>query len=411
MKLEVHYDRIYDEAFSDFKEPNKHIQIRRLPNPSLLILKALTQIYNLEDQVTFVPCNSNTLFSTYMKINEKEVSFYRAIFYLEYHGRKIFEEKHNPKKRKSVRISDCATVWKNNGDTVTKIITTIYKEEDIFMDDDTIDKDLFILLKEFQDTFDYFLFMHSSSFEKFTRLICGDGLLNKLMGYLKLQRHKMDLEYKYKHQSLDFMLKRMIFLIHYFCKDNNSESMYSIGNIIGYVYFYSLLSIPLYLLPWDYIDKQMHQKIFNDGNLNMIANVIHKNKSVYFKYLITPMDLSIELGHSDSSFSLLQFETFDFNIACCLDVIEKNPKDNIVTLVPSNDNSPNLPFSGMMNDYRILRNIGCAFFEHIYNTHFYSFVLLKNKLLIEQKIKIIQQYFPTLINKLLQMDREFSSKL
>ncbi|KOB58932.1 hypothetical protein PFHG_00681 [Plasmodium falciparum HB3] len=81
-KIVVIYDEIYDTYRKEQKGKNDYEKILRFFNPAVLIIKVLSEIYNIKDEVEYIPYSSYELVTTQIYINKEKKSLYESLYIL-----------------------------------------------------------------------------------------------------------------------------------------------------------------------------------------------------------------------------------------------------------------------------------------------------------------------------------------
>ncbi|CRH01362.1 conserved Plasmodium protein, unknown function [Plasmodium relictum] len=376
-KIYVIYDEIYDIYIKEKKKKNYYCKILRFLDPSVLILKILSEIYNLNDMIEYVSCSSFQMVMTHTYINGEKKSIYETLLIL-YSINKSKLEINN-------------YIFNNS------LIENI--------DDDTINLNLYYILNEFNDIYEYFLILYKNCYENYTRKFFINKDYNLIKGYIKLQALKNYVSKKYKNVSFDTILNKFIKLLIFFTKIKNDYIQ--IECVIFYVYFYIFLNIPIYLYPWNNISDQLNKRIFNDGNVNMIANIIEKNKNNFFSLIL---NRTVETNK--------YYETYDFNIALFInneyekhDDISLNQDEIVSGDLYINMLSKNKEHFINLNEYNLLKDIGYNSLKQFYIPHFYYLTILKKMFVFNKKMQIMQHLFHVLIKYLINMDKYYKNNI
>ncbi|CRG94759.1 conserved Plasmodium protein, unknown function [Plasmodium gallinaceum] len=378
-KIYVIYDEIYDIYIKEKKKKNCYCKILRFLNPSVLILKVLSEIYNLKDRIEYISCSSFQMVKEHTYINGEKKGIYETLLIL------YSINKSNLKINNNINIFN---------DSLIKNVDT-----------DIIDLNMYHILNEFNDIYEYLLIIYKNCYENYTKKFFINKDYNLIKGYIKLQKFKKYVLKKYKNISFDTILNKFIKLLNLFTKLKNNYKQ--IECIIFYVYFYIFLNIPIYFYPWNNISDNLNKKIFKDGNVNMITNIIEKNKNNFFSCILNRTE-----GTSD------YFETYEFNIA--LFINNEQEKNNEISLnqdkmmpkdLYNNLFCKNNKYFINLSEYNILKEIGYNSLKQFYIPHFYYLIILKKFLIFNKKMQIMQYLFHILTKSLIKIDEYYKNNI
>ncbi|CAA9989583.1 conserved Plasmodium protein, unknown function [Plasmodium knowlesi strain H] len=395
-KIYVIYDEIYDTHRKEKRRRNYYCKIVRFPNPQVLIIRALSEVYNLKDRVEYLPRSYHFgVLNTHSYFNGEKRSVYETLLLMHALSGKG-ELAKNASAEAGVNPTSEGTneKGKNDATALTKVGST-RKPEDLY---------LFHILSELQQVYEYLFYLYGKCYQKYTRLFFINLNYNLVGGFIKLQYVNSRMSSKYKNVSLDNMLNRLIKLLHFFSYLGKNYDR--IECIVLYVYFYTFLCVPICFYPWGWPNFDLlSRKILKDGNVNMIINHVYANRRSLFSMLLNITEEST--GY---------FETYDFNLAILMNEVAgvsdnlnlRNDDrhgpyyiDNNSALFEKKEDYINL------SEYRLLKDIGYNSLMQLYKPHFYHLTVLRRTFLFHSKMKVILFFLRLLAERLVEMDRHY----
>ncbi|SCM12187.1 conserved Plasmodium protein, unknown function [Plasmodium chabaudi adami] len=412
-KLYVMYDNIYD-AYLKENRKDYFTRILRFPNPSILIIKALCELYNITDKVEYVSCDSNyEVIKTHSYFNGEKKSVYETlhIIYAISKETKPSTLQNNPKDNNASQKLDS---------TQNDMNLRIY-----------------YILNEFNEVYEYFLFLCKQIYDNYTYNFFVNSNYNIIKGYIKLQYIKSYVSKKFNNVSFETILNKFIKLLKLFNK--LEQNCMQIDCVVFYVYFYAFLNIPIHLYPWNCdnnLNDTLYRKILNNGNMNTIIDKVKTNKQIFFSHILT--------GTNDVENNY--YETYDFNTAIFLsnqkkidtpkeavkdegnkkkneeEKEEKKKKKKSAQANTDNkkpidnahkDNSfyENTEDYIILNEYNTLKYIGYNTMKQFYLPHFYYLTILKKSYFISVKMKTIYNFFSNIAIRIIDIDKNFEKTL
>ncbi|KJP88422.1 hypothetical protein AK88_01874 [Plasmodium fragile] len=397
-KIYVIYDKIYDTHRKENKRRNYYCKIVRFPNPQVLIIRALSEVYNLKDRVEYLPRSYPFgVLNTHCYFNGKKRSVYETLLLM--HALKSKRESAKSVRGESrVNPRNEEKNYKGNNDT-----TTLTKEGSARKPEDLY---LFHILNEVHQVYEYFFYVYGTCYQKYTRQFFVNINLkyNLVRGFIKLQYVNDHMSRKYKNVSLDSMLNRLIKLLNLLSQLGKNYER--VECIVLYVYFYTFLCVPICFYPWGYPNfDRLSRKILNDGNVNMIINHVHANKKSLFSLLLHTTEEPT--GY---------FETYDFNIAILANEVDGG-SDNLHPRIDDQNYPCYLGHNtslfekkeGYINlsEYRLLKDIGYNSLGQLYKPYFYHLKVLRRTFLFHTKMEIIMFFLRLLAEQVIEMDRHY----
>ncbi|GAB68022.1 hypothetical protein PCYB_125880 [Plasmodium cynomolgi strain B] len=403
-KIYVIYDEIYDTHRKEKRRRNYYCKIVRFPNPRVLIIRALSEVYNLKDRVEYLPRSYHFgVLNTHSYFNGEKRSVYETLLLMHalngkrelaksVSGEAGVSPRNEGKNYQGIHHSNEGTndqgmnpsnegtndQGNNDATALTKVRRT-RKHEDLY---------LFHILNEAHQVYEYFFYLYGKCYQKYTRQFFVNINLNYnlVRGFIKLQYMNDHMSRKYKNVSLDSMLNRLIKLLHLFSQLGKNYER--VECIVLYVYFYTFLCVPICFYPWGCPNfDRLSRKILNDGNVNMIINYVHANKKSLFSLLLN-------ITEESSGY----FETYDFNLAILMNEVAGG-SDNLqlryddrngpcylghnAALFERNEGYINL------SEYRLLKDIGYNSLRQLYKPHFYHLTVLRRTFLFHRKMEVI----------------------
>ncbi|KAI4836721.1 hypothetical protein MKS88_004524 [Plasmodium brasilianum] len=389
-KIYVIYDEIYDTYRKEKRGRNYYQKIIRYPNPLVLIVRVLTELYNLKDKVEYISCSSYEIIKPYSYFNGEKKSIYETLFLIY-----SMNNKNDLQMENSYMTIDSDVC---NGD---RIIPSKNIAIGVHMD-----IRLFHILSEFHDIYEYFLFLYKNCYENYTRQFFINSNYNILKGYIKLYYMTNYINKKFRNISFDTILNKFIKLLNIFIQGD--KNYLEIEYIIFYVYFYVFLNIPMPIYPWDDNSRNdiLSRKILKDGNINTIISQVQSSKNNFFSYIINNSTIDTN-GY---------YETCDFNIAILL-INEKEVKNSALINGDSSENVPNKKQYNFffekkdkyinLNEYILYKNIGYNSLKQFYKPHFYYLTILKKMFVFHNKMKIMQYFFHESAIRVVDMDKYY----
>ncbi|SOV19617.1 conserved Plasmodium protein, unknown function [Plasmodium sp. gorilla clade G2] len=394
-KIVVIYDEIYDTYRKEQKGKNDYEKILRFFNPPVLIIKVLSEIYNIKDEIEYISYSSYELITTQIYINKEKKSLYETLYIL-------------------YSINKCELPNNDKGN----IKNILSKNSQILINqlnnNDMVHIHLYNILNEFQEVYEYILFCYNKCYENYTSTFFYTNHIynnNIIKNIIKLKRYKYDICRKYKNISFQNILNKFINVLNLCTKFTNNYQ--NVECIIFYVYLYIFLSIPIFIFPWYNIDNKLNNKILNDGNINIIPNIIEKYRKNFFSYILN--NIIDKIGC---------YETYDFNIALLLYYANKRQTNISISLSQENDKKKkdddrnilsegetNKLYINKINEYYVFKHIGYNTLSQFYKPHFYYMTVLKKTFIYNKKMKSIENLFYTLTNQLLQMDESYMNDI
>lgn len=395
-KIVVIYDEIYDTYRKEQKGKNDYEKILRFFNPAVLIIKVLSEIYNIKDEVEYIPYSSYELVTTQIYINKEKKSLYESLYIL--YSINICELPNNDMKNIKKVLSKNSQILINQLDN-----------------NDMVHIHLYNILSEFEEVYEYILFCYKKCYENYTRTFFYTKHLynnnnNIIKNIIKLKRYKYYICRKYKNISFQNILNKFINVLNLCTKFTSNYQ--NIECIIFYVYLYIFLSIPIFIFPWNNIDNKLNNKILKDGNINILPNIIDKYKNNFFSHILNNI-IDQKIGC---------YETYDFNIALFFYYTNERQRNKSISLSQQNDkkknnNDPNILAEtetntlhiNKINEYYVFKHIGYNTLSQFYKPHFYYMTILKKTFIYNKKMESIENLFYTLTNQLLQMDESYKN--
>ncbi|ETB63167.1 hypothetical protein YYC_00748 [Plasmodium yoelii 17X] len=440
-KLYVMYDNIYDTYLKDNRK-NYFTRIIRFPNPSILIIKALCELYNIADKVEYVSCDSNfEVIKTHSYFNGEKKSVYETLHI-------IYSMN---KERKSSLLNN------NSKDNDASPKLDGNKNESGKYPDNYMNLRVYYILNEFNEVYEYFLFLCKQIYDNYTYNFFINSNYNIIKGYLKLQYIKSYVSKKFNNISFETILNKFIKLLKLFNK--LEKNCMQIDCVVFYVYFYAFLNIPIHLYPWNCdnnLNDTLYRKILNNGNINTIIDKVKSNKQIFFSHIL--------IGTNDVETNY--YETYDFNTAIFLsnqkkigtlnEVVkeegnktkneeekeekkkkneekeekkkkneekeEKKKKKKTDTLNTDNKKSidkvhtdisfyENTEDYIILSEYNTLKYIGYNTLKQFYLSHFYYLTILKKCFFINVKMKTIYNFFSNIAIRIIDIDKIFEKIL
>ncbi|ANQ09644.1 Uncharacterized protein PCOAH_00045520 [Plasmodium coatneyi] len=397
-KIYVIYDEIYDTHRKEKRRRNYYCKIVRFPNPQVLIIRALSEVYNLKDRVEYLPRSYHFgVLNTHSYYNGEKKSVYETLLLMHaLNGKRELTKSASGKRGMNPTKEGTNDQGDNNITALTKVGSTS-KPEDLY---------LFHILNEAHQVYEYFFYLYGKCYQRYTRQFFVNINLNYnlVKGFVKLQYVNDRMSSKYKNVSLDSMLNRLIKLLNFFSQFGKNYER--IECIILYVYFYTFLCVPICFYPWGFPNfDRLSRKILKDGNVNMIINHVHANKKSLFSLLLN-------IKEEPNGY----FETFDFNLAILMNEVAEG-SDNLQL---RNDNRNGQCYlnhnaglfekkEGYINlsEYRLLKGIGYNSLSQLYKPHFYHLTVLRRTFLFHSKMEVILVFLRLLAERLFDMDMHF----
>ncbi|VWU52127.1 conserved protein, unknown function, partial [Hepatocystis sp. ex Piliocolobus tephrosceles] len=347
-KIYVFYDEIYDTYIKENKKKNYFEKKLKFPNPSVLIIKVLSELYNLKDKIEYISCSSFKIVNTYSYYNGQKRSIYETLLILHSisSGKRI-ETQAKPTNTTTNTTNTTTTTTNTTNTTTTTTNTTTttitktsksnnaeinhsnnnnYNYNNTEIDIQSCNKKnpnllLFHILNDLNDIYEYFLYIDKNCYKNYTCKFFINLSYNIVKKYLKLQYMNVYVSKKFKNISFDYILNKFIKLLNIFSNELKlGKNFLQIECVIFFVYFYVFLNVPLYIYPWSEKGTmtKMNKKIFKDGNMNMIIYQIQDIKHNFFRQII--LNNTVNTLYSNS------YEVYDFNMAILINnaPVEKN---------------------------------------------------------------------------------------
>ncbi|SBT78372.1 conserved Plasmodium protein, unknown function [Plasmodium ovale] len=426
-KIYIFYDEIYDTYRKEKKGRNYYDKILRFPNPSVLIIKALSELYNVTDKIEYVSCKSSfQMVKTHSYFNGEKKGIYETLHIVHsMRDRSKIETEDGDKEggpmgnTRNVGNTGSTGDTRNMGDTrnvhnshnshnslnTGKDDTDMLKAKALVDTAFTTDLLLFHILNEFQDVHEYFLFLCQECYKNYTRKFFINSNYNIVKGYFKLQDMKNYVSAKYRSVSFDSILSRFIKLLH-LCMQIE-KNWQNIECVVFYIYFYTFLNIPSYIFPWSdrSNNDRLNRKILKDGNVNMIISEVISNKNNFFSHILN----STIDTHG-------YYETYDFNMAIWTKDLQKKRE---ILLNSDCENDPNDTCYNFffekkeeyinLNEYILFKNIGYNSLKQFYKPHFYYLTVLKKIFVFNVKMHIMKSFFRDIAIRIIGMDKNYKN--
>ncbi|CXI92857.1 conserved Plasmodium protein, unknown function [Plasmodium berghei] len=420
-KLYVIYDNIYDTYLKENRK-NYFTRILRFPNPSILIIKALCELYNITDKVEYVSYDSNfEVIKTHSYFNGKKKSVYETLHIIY----SMSKETKSGILKNNSKDNDASQNLDENKNKSGK-----YPENDMNLR-------VYYILNEFNEVYEYFLFLCKQIYDNYTYNFFINSNYNIIKGYLKLLYIKSYVSKKFNNISFETILNKFIKLLKLFNK--LEQNCTQIDCVVFYVYFYAFLNIPIHLYPWNCdnnLNDTLYRKILNNGNINTIIDKVKSNKQIFFSHIL--------IGTNDVEKNY--YETYDFNTAIFLsnqkqfgtlnefvkdeenkkkneeEKEEKKKKKKTAKLNTDNKKSidkahkdisfyENTEDYIIINEYNTFKYIGYNTLKQFYLSHFYYLTILKKCFFINVKMKTIYNFFSNIAIRIIDIDKIFEKIL
>ncbi|SCL96701.1 conserved Plasmodium protein, unknown function [Plasmodium berghei] len=420
-KLYVIYDNIYDTYLKENRK-NYFTRILRFPNPSILIIKALCELYNITDKVEYVSYDSNfEVIKTHSYFNGKKKSVYETLHIIY----SMSKETKSGILKNNSKDNDASQNLDENKNKSGK-----YPENDMNLR-------VYYILNEFNEVYEYFLFLCKQIYDNYTYNFFINSNYNIIKGYLKLLYIKSYVSKKFNNISFETILNKFIKLLKMFNK--LEQNCTQIDCVVFYVYFYAFLNIPIHLYPWNCdnnLNDTLYRKILNNGNINTIIDKVKSNKQIFFSHIL--------IGTNDVEKNY--YETYDFNTAIFLsnqkqfgtlnefvkdeenkkkneeEKEEKKKKKKTAKLNTDNKKSidkahkdisfyENTEDYIIINEYNTFKYIGYNTLKQFYLSHFYYLTILKKCFFINVKMKTIYNFFSNIAIRIIDIDKIFEKIL
>ncbi|CAG9473763.1 conserved Plasmodium protein, unknown function [Plasmodium vivax] len=406
----VIYDEIYDTHRKEKRRRNYYCKIVRFPNPPVLTIRALSEVYNLKDRVEYLPrsCHFGVV-NTHSYFNGEKRSVYETLLLMhalngkrgvaksasgeagvKFNGEGTNDEEANPS-------GEGSNDQRNNDATALTTVGSTRKHEHLH---------LFHILNEAHQVYEYFFYLYGKCYQNYTRpfFLHINLNYNLIRGFIKLQCMNDRMSSKYKNVSLDSMMNRLIKLLHLFSQLGKDYER--VECIVLYVYFYTFLCVPFCFYPWGCPDfDRLSRKIRSDGNVNMLINHVHANKKSLFSLLLNITE------ETDG-----YFETYDFNLAILMSEVagesdKLQPRYDVRNGLRHLDRNAALfeKKEGHINlsEYRLLKGIGYNSLRQLYQPHFYHLTVLRRTFLFHSKVEVIWVFLRLLAERVVDMDRHY----
>ncbi|EUD69357.1 hypothetical protein C922_00220 [Plasmodium inui San Antonio 1] len=397
-KIYVIYDDIYDTHRKEKRRRNYYCKIVRFPDPRVLVIRALSEVYNLKHRVEYLPRSYHFgVSNTHSYFNGEKRGVYETLLLMHaLNSNRGVAKSASGKAGVNLRNEGTNDQGNNNTTPLTKV-RSIRKHEHLY---------LFHILNEAHQVYEYFFYLYGKCYQKYTRQFFVNINLNYnlVRGFIKLQYVNECMSRKYKNVSLDSMLNRLIKLLHLFSQ--LGKDCERIECIVLYVYFYTFLCVPICFYPWGCPNfDRLSRKILKDGNFNMIISHVHANKKSLFSLLLNITEEATNY-----------FETYDFNLAILMNEVAGG-SDNLHLRYDERNGPCYLCHNGglfekkggyiNLSEYRLLKGIGYNSLGQLYKPHFYHLTVLRRTFLFHRKMEVILSFLRLLAQRVVDMDRHY----